>query len=166
MEKKSNTEFHGSDRYLCFTLGKDEFAMPLLSVREVIALPEITPVPQSPPYFLGIMNLRGQVISILDLRTKLNIKPKENAEISVIICDMKPNNIGVVVDSINSVIHPKPEQLSEKPELQNQKSSEYVEGVFRDDKRLVLLLDITKTLNLTDQHAIQKAAASKSTKVA
>ena len=155
---QENETLKKDDRYLCFSLGVEEFGIPLLSVKEVIAMPEITPVPQTPSYFLGIMNLRGQVISIIDLRTKLSIKPKESTEIAVIICDIKPNNIGVVVDSIDSVIHPSPDQLSEKPELEGQKSSAYIEAVYRAEKRLVLLLDISKTLNISDQQAIAKAS--------
>ena len=146
------------DRYLCFILGGEEFAIPLLSVKEVIALPEITHVPQTPPYFLGIMNLRGQVITIIDLRTKLTIKPGQSSENNaVIICDLNPNSIGVVVDSIESVIHPLASEISEKPDLQNTKTNEYVEAVFRKDQRLILLLNIAKTLNVQDLNAISSS---------
>ena len=147
-------------RYLCFTLGPEEYAIPLLSVREVIAMPDITPVPQTPPHFLGIMNLRGQVISVMDLRAKLSIKPSEAAETSIIICDIKPNSIGVVVDSINSVINPSLDQISEKPEIQSQKNTEYIQAIYREKDRLIILLDISKTLNLGDQNAIARAATS------
>lgn len=58
------------EKFLGFSLGTEEYAIPLLSVKEVIALPEITPVPFSPPHFLGIINLRGQIISVMDLRKK------------------------------------------------------------------------------------------------
>ena len=151
------------DRYLCFALGVEEFGIPLLNVKEVIAMPEITPMPQSPSYFLGIMNLRGQVISIIDLRTKLGIKPQEKSETAVIICDLKPNNIGIVVDSIDRVIHPSKDQISEKPQLEEQKKNTYIQGVYREEDRLVLLLDIAKTLNVADETAI--ANANKQTKL-
>ncbi len=75
------------NRFLCFSLGNEHYAIPLLTVKEVIAPPETTPVPQTPAYFKGIMNLRGQVISVIDLRTKLGIKPLQSAENAVIICD-------------------------------------------------------------------------------
>ncbi len=149
-----------NDRYLCFSLGQEEYAIPLLSVKEVIALPEITPVPQSAPYFLGIMNLRGQVISVIDLRTKLSIKPSDSSETSVIICDLNPNSIGVVVDSINSVINPAPNSISEKPEIQTQKNNDYIQGVYREKDKLILLLEIAKTLSVGDQAALSKAVAS------
>lgn len=149
-----------NNRYLCFSLGSEEYAIPLLSVREVIAMPEITPVPQSAAYFLGIMNLRGQVISVIDLRTKLSIKPSETAETAVIICDLNPNSIGVVVDSINCVINPAPNTISDKPDIQSLKNTEYIQAVYREKEKLILLLEIAKTLNVGDQQAIARAAAT------
>lgn len=153
---KRNSNESNNNRYLCFTLGKEEFAIPLLSVREVIAIPDITPVPQTPPHFLGIMNLRGQIISVMDLRAKLNIKPSEKSETAVIICDIIPNAIGVIVDSINSVINPSATEISEKPEIQSSKNTDYIQSIYRDKDRLVLLLDISRTLNAGDQQAITK----------
>lgn len=81
-------------RYLCFNLGHEEFAIPLLSIKEVIGMPDVTPIPQSPPHFLGIMNLRGQVISILDLRQKLTIKPSNVEDPSVMILDLPNYKLG------------------------------------------------------------------------
>ena len=88
----------GGERFLCFSLGAEEYAIPLLVVREVIAMPEYTPVPYTPPYFLGIMNLRGQVISVMDLRQKLGLKPRSDAETTVIICDL--NGISLAAQTI------------------------------------------------------------------
>jgi purine-binding chemotaxis protein CheW len=92
------TEAATGNRYLSFSLGTEEYAIPLLAVKEVIAMPEFTSVPYTPSHFLGIMNLRGQVISVMDLRKKLGIKPGSTAETAVIICDLSPLCIGVVVD--------------------------------------------------------------------
>lgn len=92
------------NRYLNFSLGEEEFAIPLLSVKEVIAVPETTPIPHTPPHFLGIMNLRGQVISVIDLRKKFSINTKNTEETSVIILDLKNHFLGVVVDSVTSVL--------------------------------------------------------------
>lgn len=153
-------------RYLCFNLGQEEYGIPLLSVKEVIGLPPITPVPQTPSYFLGIINLRGQVITVMDLRTKLGIKSKESQETAVIICDLMPNSIGVVVDSINSVIAPMEEQLSERPEVGGSKNHDYIQGVYRSDDRLVLLLNIAKTLNVADQQAVARHSQPVQGKVA
>ena len=65
-----NINNKNSNRYICFNLGAQEYGVPLLSIKEVLGLPEVTPIPQCPNYFLGIMNLRGKVVSVMDLRTK------------------------------------------------------------------------------------------------
>lgn len=144
------------DRFLCFSLGSEEFAIPLLCVKEVIAVPDVTPVPFTPPHFIGIMNLRGQVISVLDLRQKFGIKPQNTIETAVIICDLNPLCIGVVVDSINSVLAPNESDISDKPEIQSDRPTDYIMGVYRKEKRLVLFLDIGKSLSLEDKKALQR----------
>jgi purine-binding chemotaxis protein CheW len=148
-------------RYLSFSLGAGEYAIPLLAVREVIAMPEFTPIPNTPAYFLGIMNLRGQVISVIDLRHKLGIKALNSPETAVIICDLSPLSIGVVVDSINSVLSPADSELSPRPDIQSSANSEYVTGVYRKEKSLVLFLDLAKTLNVEDKTALARGAGRK-----
>ncbi|WP_141733328.1 chemotaxis protein CheW [Oligoflexus tunisiensis] len=143
-------------KYLCFSLGREEFAIPLLVVKEVIAVPEITPVPFSPPYFLGIMNLRGQVISVLDLRLKLAIKPSQSSETAIIICDLGSMSLGVVVDSINRVEAPGADAISNTPEIQNNPNAESITGVFKSARSLVLLLDICKALSVEDLTALNR----------
>jgi purine-binding chemotaxis protein CheW len=153
--KRMNEVGAMADRFLTFSLGTESFAIPLLQVKEVIALPEVTPVPQTPSYFLGIMNLRGQVITVLDLRTKLSIKPSEHQETVVIICDLAPYSVGVVVDSVNSVLAATPDQIAPKPELTGSKV-ESITGVYQAEGKLVLMLDISMTLNLTDYASVKK----------
>jgi len=149
-------------RFLEFSLGLEDYAIPLLSVREVISVPETTPIPKAPPHFLGIMNLRGQVISVVDLRTKLKIKPKENNhEESVIIVDINGMNLGIVVDSINKVLAFTTEEVNDVPEIESQVNAEYIKGVYRKEDALTVLLDVAKVLDLKDMKAMggMKAAA-------
>lgn len=147
-----------TERYLLFSLGKEDYAMPLLTVREVIAIPNVTPIPHSPSHFLGLMNLRGQVISVLDLRQKLGIKPNESGEESVIICDLAPLCLGVVVDSINSVLAPSEGSISDPPDSKVARNVDYLTGVCRNGDKLVLLVDIAKALSVEDVRAIKRAA--------
>jgi purine-binding chemotaxis protein CheW len=147
-------------RHLGFSLGAEDYAIPLLCVKEVIAVPEVTPIPFTPPHFKGIMNLRGQVISVIDLRTKLGIKPQNTSENAVIICDLQSVCLGVVVDSINSVLSPAENELSGKPDIMNSKASEYITHVYRKDKKLILFLDIAKALSVEDLLAITKTTAA------
>lgn len=147
-----------TERFLSFSLGPEEYAIPLLGVREVIAIPEITPVPHTPPHFLGMMNLRGQVISIIDLRLKFNIKAETSGETAVIICDLGGCSLGVVINSVNSVLALTDADIAPKPQIQSQKSTDYITGVAKREGRLVLLLDIHKALSLQEHVAITKVA--------
>lgn len=157
MNESKNT--HG-ERYLSFNLGSEEYAIPLLAVKEVIAMPEITSIPFTPAYFLGIMNLRGQVISVIDLRQKFNIKPQAGGETAVIICDLAPLCLGVVVDSINSVLAPGDGEIAPRPEIQSNKNTDYITGVLRKEKHLVLFLDIAKTLSVEDHVALNRSQSA------
>lgn len=148
-------------RFLEFSLGTEAYAVPLLSVKEVIAYPDITRIPYTPPYFLGIMNLRGQVISVIDLRLKFGIKADQNTETAVIICDLAPLCIGIVVNSVNSVLPLRESEISERPDIQSSKSSDYIIGVTRQDKKLVLLLDMAKAIDVEDQSTAKKAQSSR-----
>lgn len=158
--RSSNAVPSVEERFLSFSLGTEEYAVPLLVVKEVIAVPDITPIPFTPSHFLGIMNLRGLVISVIDFRTKLGIKATGSEEIAVIICDLQPFCLGVVVDSINTVIFPKPYEIDRKPDIQSNKSTDYITGVYKKDKKLILLLDIAKALDLSDMAVLKKAAAA------
>lgn len=151
MKKSQTSELN---RFIEFSLGAEDYAIPLLMVREVISVPDTTPIPKSPPHFLGIMNLRGQVISIVDLRKKLKVDVKTNKEEAVIIVDIGGMNIGVVVDSINKVLAFSSEDVSEMPEVESQNNTQYIFGVYKKEHSLTILLDIAKVLDLKDMEAI------------
>lgn len=146
-------------RYLCFSLGNEEFAIPLLQVKTVTGLPDVTKVPNTPNYFMGIMNLRGQIISVLDLRKKMGVTPKENAEIAVIIIEFSGHQVGLVVDSINSVLSPLQSELQPRPEMMGGKNADSVSAVYTKESRIVMLLDILKSLGAEDKSAFEKAQA-------
>ena len=105
------------------------------------------------------MNLRGQVITVLDLRVKLSIKPAENQETVVIICDLSPFSVGIVVDSVTSVLAVTPDQIAPKPELTGSKVDS-ITGVYQNANHLILMLDISRTLNLVDHAAVKKIQTS------
>tara|TARA_Y100000817_G_C16773446_1_gene507193 strand:+ start:15 stop:545 length:531 start_codon:yes stop_codon:yes gene_type:complete len=151
-----------TERYLEFSLGEEVYAMPLLKVREVIAMPETTPVPFTPDHFLGIMNLRGQVISVIDLRDKLKIKTNvkiedEESEIAVIIIDLDPIFLGVVVDSVNSVLTVETGNVNPTPQIESSRNADYITGVYRKNNNLILLLDVARVLDLEDKKAIDQS---------
>ena len=151
----------GPVKYICFGLGSEEFGIPLLTVKEVLAIPDITPVPQTPPHFLGIINLRGKVISIMDLRAKFGIKFSTTEETTVIILDFGDYQLGVVVDRVDSVLSLNSDQISSKPHIESSKSTDYITGVYRQGQKLLLILDIAKALSVEDRNMATKKTADK-----
>jgi len=145
------------NRFIEFSLGGEDYAIPLLMVREVISVPDTTPIPKAPAHFLGIMNLRGQVISIVDLRKKLKVDSRKDKEEAVIIVDIGSMNIGVVVDSINKVLAFSPEEVCEMPEVESQLNTQYIQGVYKKEKTLTVLLDLAKVLDLKDYEALNSS---------
>ena len=145
-------------RFLCFTLGSEKFAMPLLQVKEVIANTDIKSIPNSAPHFKGIINLRGQLISVIDLRVKLKVgKPEVTSETTIIILDIDGLSLGVVVDSVNTVSSFENSMISEPPVQEAANRAEYILGVAKHEKDLTLLIDLRKVLN-TDDLKTMKAA--------
>jgi purine-binding chemotaxis protein CheW len=158
-EQVGNQE--SKSRFLCFILGKEKFAMPLLQVKEVIANTETTNIPQAAPHFRGIMNLRGQVISIIDLRVKLKVgKPESTPETTIVILDVNGMSLGVVVDSVSSVTTFDSSNISEPPVHDSSAKTDYIFGVARHEKDLTLLIDLKKVLN-TDDLKTMKSQTSK-----
>lgn len=148
-------------RFIEFSLGKENYAVSLLMVREVISVPVTTPIPKSPSHFLGIVNLRGQIISVVDLRKKLKIEAKKDNEEVVIIVDIGGINVGVVVDSINKVFAFFPDEISEMPAVESQLDTRFILGVYKKENLLTVLMDIAKVLDLGDIETVngQKKAA-------
>lgn len=141
-EEKSLPEIKS---YLEFNLGDMSYAVNLLKVREVIPVPEMTPIPKSPPHVCGLMNLRGQIIPVIDLRKKMGITPsKDKSQMGVIIFDLDDHFAGVVVDCIQKVLNVNQASISPVPENE---SKDYYLGIINIDGRLCIWLEPTKLLN-------------------
>jgi purine-binding chemotaxis protein CheW len=138
-----------SKRYLEFYLGKESYAVSLLKVKEVITPPEITPIPKSPAYVCGLINLRGLVLTVIDLRKKLGIVPNPNAQTAVIIFDLDDRMVGVVVDSIQKVLNVNEDCVKPVPDQDNGSTSHLL-GILQHDNILTMWLD--PNLLLESQH--------------
>lgn len=150
-------------KYLCFSIGKEEFAMPLLQVKEVIANVDTTSIPQAQSHFKGIMNLRGQIITVIDLRTKLKLgKADYTNETAIVIMDLDGFTLGMVVDAVNAVMTFESSMLSEPPQVSSGVNLDYILGVAKLSNKLTLLIDLHKVLNVEDlitaKNQLKKAA--------
>ena len=151
IDKNKSTD---SRRFLEFNLGKESYAVGLLKVKEVITRPEVTPIPKSPAYVCGLINLRGLVLTVIDLRKKLGITPSaDDSQTAVIIFDLEDRMIGVVVDSIQKVLNVSEDNIKPVPDLEG-KATAHLLGILHHDNILTMWLD--PNLLLESQH---KAAA-------
>jgi purine-binding chemotaxis protein CheW len=142
-------------RFLEFHLGNESYAADLLKVKEVITPPDMTPIPKAPNYVCGLMNLRGLVLTVIDLRKKLNIEPsKDKSQNAVIIFDLGDRMVGVVVDSIQRVINIKQDQIKPIPEAESQLNSHFL-GIIQQENRLTMWID--PHVILEKQFQVQKA---------
>ncbi len=147
---------HIDERFLVFSLCDEQYAIELSKVKEVIAMTETTPIPYAPSYFKGIMNLRGQVISVIDLRLKFKLNKAEiNSETAIIILDLSPLCLGIIVNSVNSVMALNPNEIGDAPDVETSIKGDFLKGVARKDDKLILLLDIGATLNVEDLKAMK-----------
>lgn len=148
-------------RYIAFSLGEEQYAIPLLQAKEFIGLTEPTSVPQSPDYYKGIINLRGQIISVIDLRTKLRLpkiakRPDHQGEESIIILNLGASLLGVIVDSINSVLALNEDELGPAPTVEGYIKENYIVGVARKDNQLTLILDMESLLGNQELRSLKQ----------
>lgn len=148
-----------SKKFLIFTLGEERFAIPLSQVKEVIGLPKITPVPDVPSYFRGLINLRGRIISALDLRDILSIPV--NGGVSkkpcIIISELHGVVLGTIVDDVAEVLGIEESHIEHQLDIVSKVSREYITGVAKfENKPLTLLLDIGKVLNIEEFAALRQ----------
>lgn len=140
------------NRFMEFLLGDQAFALPLISVKEVISRPEITPVPNMPAHFEGMMNLRGKVIGVFNMRKKLAVRAtserqSESPE-AVIVVEGEDVSIGMIVDEVTRVIHAKPDMLKEAPLKADDPMRKYIINVIQTKDGMILSVDVGELLEL------------------
>lgn len=135
------------EQYVVFKLGEEEYGLSILKVQEIIRPLEITKLPNSPKYILGIVNLREDVITIFDLRLFFNLQSLEhNDENRIIVIKQNNHAFGIYVDEVHEVIRINKEQIKPQNELDNKINKQYIKGVAKVDDRLIILLDLTTAI--------------------
>ena len=130
-----------------FTLEKEEYAVDILSVQEINRITEITKVPNAPDYVEGVINLRGKVIPVVNLRKKFGLDNRETDDSSrVIIMDIQGVTYGLVVDSVSEVLRIPANIVEPPPPMASSMSSMFIKGIAKLENRLIILIDIDKCL--------------------
>lgn len=134
-------------QYLTFTLGEEEYGLEILKVQEIKGYSPITPIPNTPPYIKGVMNLRGTVIPVVDLRSKLSMAAAEYNQFTVIIVvTVGAKVMGLIVDAVSDVLNIPKEDIQATPDFGAQVDTRFINGMAKAGEKLVVLLDIEKVL--------------------
>ena len=143
-----------------FQLGGEEFGVEIVKVQEIIRMPEITQIPQSPDFVEGVINLRGQVIVVVNLDKRFNLNQKEVDENSrIIVVEIDNNVVGMIVDSVNEVLRIPNSSVEPAPDLVlSQISRDYLKGVGKIDDRLLILLDLARVMTIEEMNKISTLA--------
>lgn len=138
----------GTLQCVTFTLDDETYGINVMQVQEVLRVTEIAPVPGAPHYVLGIINLRGNVVSVIDTRTRFGLMNKEADDATrIIIIEAQSQIIGILVDSVAEVVDIERGEIELAPNVGNEETSKYIDGVVSRDSRLLILVDLNKLLS-------------------
>ncbi len=152
------------NQYLTFSLGEDIFAVDVAKTREVLDLTDITRVPGSPSFMLGVINLRGSVVPVVDLRLKFGLTPEPRTrETCIIVLEIviegEPTTVGAVADSVREVLDLDSSRIEPPPRIGTRLRTEFIRGMGRvDDSRFLILLDIDRVFSDDELALVQDAA--------
>ena len=140
------------EKYLMFFLGEEYYGVPIIKVNEIIGVMEITRVPRTPSFMKGIINLRGKIIPVMDLRLKFNMTERKYDEETCIIIIEIPNNgrknfMGVIVDKVAEVVNIYSGDVDVPPQYGQEEGNEFITGVGKVKDKVVLLLEIEAIIN-------------------
>ena len=144
---------------LVFVLGGDEYGVDILKVQEIRGYDKVTPIPAAPAYVKGVVNLRGTIVPVIDLRVKFGLANVKYEEFTVVvILRLAARVIGVVVDGVSDVVAFTASEVRAAPEFGAVVDASFISGVATQAERLVLLLDIEKLLSTGELNLLARAA--------
>ena len=138
-------------KYLTFIIEDESYGLEILKVREIIGIMDITAVPKTPEYVKGVINLRGKVIPVIDLRLKFSMEEAEQTEETcIIVVSVNDLEIGIVVDEVSEVQNISAQDIEDAPEFGAQVDTDFILGMGKVGDRVTILLDITNVLSDAD----------------
>ena len=145
---------------LTFTLGSEEYGIDILKVQEIRGYDAVTTIANSPAFIKGVINLRGIIVPIVDMRIKFNLGKVDYDQFTVVIILNLANRVmGIVVDGVSDVITLTPEQLKPAPEFGTSLDTQYITGLGTVDERMIIVMDIERLMSSSDMELIEEAAA-------
>jgi purine-binding chemotaxis protein CheW len=132
---------------VAFRLGNETYAMDISYIHEIIRMKEITFVPRAPHYMRGVINLRGRIVPVMDLRARLGLPThEETAQSRIIVVEANGESIGLIVDAVSEVLRLPEDQIEPPIQADNAENANYVSGLGKTNDKLVLLLDVEKVV--------------------
>lgn len=154
---KNNTQVeNGSmEKYLTFFIDGQLYAIPSSEVVEIIRMQPITFIPKIPPFIIGVINLRGKIVPLVDVRLKFNKEKREyDDHTSIIVAEVNDLSVGLIVDSVNDVTNIAKNQISDTPRLSKDTTNSFVKGIATLNENAVMILDIERILADEDDDQI------------
>lgn len=135
-------------QWVTFLMEDETYGINVMQVQEVLRVSEIAPVPGAPDYVLGIINLRGNVVTVIDTRKRFGLPEHEIDDASrIVIIEVDSQVVGLLVDSVAEVVYLRASEIGVAPEVGNDESSRYIQGVVTRDKDILILIDVNKLLS-------------------
>lgn len=139
-----------------FKLGSEEYGVEIGQVREIIKMTKITNIPNAPPFLEGVINLRGQITAVMDLKKRLGLKGDGNNDTRIIITEVGDTVMGMIVDSVSEVLRLGVKDIDPTPSISTDIEAEYLKGVGKLKDRLIILLDLEKILSPKEVAQVEK----------
>lgn len=156
MADESATNIQQYLQCVTFTLEDEIYGINVMQVQEVLREIEVAPVPGAPHYVMGIINLRGNVVSVIDARTRFGLPPIESTDLTrIIVIEVQQNIIGILVDSVAEVIDIKRSEIETAPNVGADETSKYIDGVVSRDDKLYILVDLNKLLSTEEWSRVE-----------
>lgn len=156
-EERSSQAHRGNTRYLTFYLEGETFAFEISGVREIIAMMKITPVPRTPHHIKGVMNLRGNIIPIVDLRTKFGLPEKEpEMYTAIVIMQQGDHQLGFIVDRVEEVAGIAEDRFREAPQFGSSVDTSFIDRVAQIEEQVIFILNLEKVFDLDEIAAVEQ----------
>ncbi|MCM8533737.1 MAG: chemotaxis protein CheW [Lentisphaeraceae bacterium] len=157
LEEDQDTQ---KDKYLTFHIGSEEYAIEIKYVTEIIGMLKVTEVPQTPSYIKGVINLRGKVIPVMDIRLRFGMEPRDYDERTcVIVVHINENTVGLVVDTVSEVLDIPHSNIETSGQLSNASDNNFISGMGKVEDRIKMVIDVDALL-FRDREQIEALAAA------
>ena len=148
-------------QYLTFILAEEYYGVDILRVQEIKGWTPVTPIPNSPEYLRGVLNLRGAIVPIIDLRMRFNLDQTDYTATTVVIVlwirsEGKERTLGIVVDGVSDVLNVSPDEIKPTPDFGTVVNTEYISGLSTVNEKMIMLLDVDRLLNMEELTSMEK----------